>query len=71
VTERPLDELEVLALEMAARGCVSGRLSEWPVLRSALEALELPAWPWIGARPMRLLARDALRLLKSQVLVGP
>lgn len=68
---RPLTKLELLALEMAALGCVAGRLEEWPHLRSALEALGLPAWPDLGAEPMRLLAKDALRLLAIRALIGP
>ena len=60
----PLTGLEVVSLEMAARGCVSGRLDEWPLLQSALTKLTLPNFGWLGPKPMRLLARDALRLIR-------
>lgn len=30
------NEHDKLQIEMAARGCVSGRLGEWPMLKSAL-----------------------------------
>jgi len=66
---RSLTRLEVAALEMAAHGCVSGRLGEWPGLRSALLALELPAWPWLEAGAMRLLARDGIRMLAGRAQI--
>lgn len=48
------------ALEMAAAGCVSGRLSEWPILAAAFHALGVEARLSMGAPEMRARAQAAL-----------
>lgn len=44
---------EVIALEMASRGMVSGTLKEWPVLRLAFHNLGFPTDPEMGMADMR------------------
>jgi len=62
-SRRAVTDLEVLALRMAASGCVSGRLWEWPLLASAFEALGIVAEPNAPLSAMRTLAKAALQAL--------
>lgn len=55
-----LSDLEVLGLRMAAEGCVSGRLAEWPVVARAFRRLGWIVPDTIRASAMRELARAAL-----------
>ncbi len=54
------ERVEVVLLQAALGGMVSGRLAEWPHLRRAFEALGLPADPTLGAHEMPAQARAAL-----------
>ena len=56
---------ERLALEQAARGCVSGTLAEWPVLASAFRAVGVVVDLDARASVLRLLARAALEALEG------
>jgi hypothetical protein len=64
--KQPLGELEAVALEIAASGCVSGRLPEWPHLVAAFPFRRLGWEPplSIDATTMRGLARAALAKLR-------
>jgi hypothetical protein len=62
MTETVTDR-ELLALRMAASGHVSGRLWEWPVLRSAFSAVGVDAAGDVPLAVMRTLARAALAAL--------
>ncbi|MBI3932395.1 MAG: hypothetical protein HY317_03190 [Acidobacteria bacterium] len=73
MTTRPLSERERLALEGAARGCVSGTLAEWPELAGAFAVLGWKVPATIRAGAMRGLARAALAELHAPRLriIGP
>ena len=55
-----LTDIEILALRMAADGCVSGRLYDWPVLARAFRVLGWVVPYTVGLPTMRGLARAAL-----------
>lgn len=59
-----LTDSEWLAIEMAARGCVSGRLKEWPLLASAFRKLELGHDPMMWNSKMKEQAREAWKARK-------
>ncbi len=59
-TAGELRERERVALVMAASGCVSGRLSEWPLLARAFRVLGKPAAPSMGMVEMKARARELL-----------
>jgi len=56
----PICDLQVLALRSAQIGLVSGRLNEWPVLRSALIRAGVRVSRRAPKRVMRLAAWIAL-----------
>jgi hypothetical protein len=62
---RTLAELELLALEMASRGCVSRTLAEWPILARAFRAMGWNPPLTIGVAEMRRLSRAAVAELTA------
>lgn len=61
-----LTESDWLQIEMAARGCVSGQLREWPKLQSALRKLGLDAVDHMDAWYMRDVCNLAIMLKESE-----
>ena len=62
-TQKSFSELSAirqLAIEQAAAGCVSGHLSEWPVLSKALEELGHGIPPDTDASRLRELCRSIM-----------
>lgn len=58
--EIELTEHDWLQIEMAARGCISGRLSEWPDLITAIRKVHaLRAIPCAECRKLREACADA------------
>lgn len=57
-----LSENERLNLEMAAHGCISGDLSEWPVVKRALEVAGCVVWSTTKASDAREMAKLVLEL---------
>jgi hypothetical protein len=51
-----LNTNELLAIDMARQGCVSGQLWEWPILRIAFEKLNLPCYGTMFAYQARNMA---------------
>jgi hypothetical protein len=57
-----LTEHDWLQVDMAARGCISGRLHEWPHLSAAFKRAGLEAQPSTGSFAVRDISRLILML---------
>lgn len=57
-----LTEHDWLQVDLAARGCVSGRLHEWPHLAAAFKRAGLEAQPSTGSFAVRDISRLLLML---------
>lgn len=62
--KRPLSVLEWIALRQAARGMVSGKLSEWPFLADAFDAVGWCLPSTLTAASCRRAAKEAIELAK-------
>lgn len=57
---RAATEFDRLQVQMAAKGCVSGTLAEWPYLAGALRRYGFDLPPETEARHLRDLSREIL-----------
>ena len=55
-----LSDSQVIAIQMAASGHISGTLEEWPNLRLAFVELGLQNFPTMNPCQMKILAKQAL-----------
>ena len=67
LNEFPFDKLtdvEVIAIEQASHGLISGYLEEWPYVRDAMKKLGLPSHKRIEGAEVRTLCKLIVKVWK-------
>lgn len=60
-----LSDDDLLQIEMAAKGCISGALVEWPRLRLAFDRLGLDSSGDMRSEDVREICRGILKIIQN------